>query len=219
MESGGMLIHGSSLAGQVSRSPTRRRFLLTSGMAASGGFLPLGSARAAEAASAATRAAAFIVGDNLSLAALLYARGAKQDTIDGLLAKCNAFAKDLGVTVKPFPPRGKTDTATMADVIHYLIKGEGWAIGTALVNRYDKGHGLLFEVAVKSNLLMLLHQPGDDSGIGNIVKSRCEELKLPPQLWMPLVQSIAAKKPFDEVREAVFKMHKDVTDYLVKLAG
>jgi hypothetical protein len=216
---GGMFVQGSSLAGQVLRPQTRRRFLMASAIAVSGGNLPLGSAKAAEAASAATRAAAFIVGDNLSLAALLYARGAKQETIDGLLAKCNVLAKDLGVTVKPFPPRGKTDTATMADVIHYLIQGDGWAIGTALVNHYDKGHGLLFEVAVKSNLLMLLYQPGNDSGIGNIVKSRCEELKLPPPLWMPLVQAIAAKKPFDEVREAVFKMHKDVTDYLVKLAG
>jgi hypothetical protein len=201
------------------RFPTRRWFVMASGLAAGAALAPAGSLRAAEGASAATRAASFIVGDNLSLAGLLYARGAKQETVDGLLAKCNTLAKDLGVPIKPFPPRGKTETATTADVIHYLIQGDGWAVGTALVKRYDKAHGLLFEVAVKSNLLMLLYQPGDDSGIGGIVKSRCEELKLPQPLWMPVIVAIAAKKPFDDIREAVLKMHKDITDYLVKLVG
>ena len=202
----------------VLRVPTRRSFLAGCGFAACVPLVVPGEASAAEAG-AVTRAASFIMGDNLSLAGLLYARGAKQETADALLAKCNSLAKELGVSVKPLPARGKTDVATTADVIHYLIKGEGWTIGTSLAKRYDKDHGLLFEVAVKSNLLLLLYQPGDDSGIGDVVRSRCEELKLPQPLWIPVVEGVKAKKPYDQVREAVLKMHKDITEHLIKLAG
>jgi hypothetical protein len=199
-------------------APTRRSFVMSASLAAGLGILPAVAARAA-VAGAVTRAAAFIIGDNLSLAALLYARGADKDMVDGLLAKCNGRAKDLAVELKPFPARSQTETQTTADVIHYLIAGDGWAIGTALVKRYGKDHGLLFEIAVKSNLLLLLYQPGDDSGIGAIIKSRCEEAKLPLPSWSPALAAIAAKKPYDDVREAVLKMHKDITAYLVGQAG
>ena len=104
----------------------------------------------------------------------------------------------------------------IASAIHYLIKGDGWSTGKQLVSKYDVTHGVLFEVALKSNLLILLYQPGDDSGLGVLIKSRCEQIKLPPHLWSDLVAKVGNKAAPDAVREAVFKMQKDVPRFLLE---
>ena len=135
--------------------------------------------------------------------------------MDRLLNDAKSIANSLGVTVRPFPPKDKDNAGTMAALIHYLIKGDGWATGVALLNKYDATHGTLFEVSVKSNLLLLLYAPGDDSGIGGIIKARCEAIGLPPQLWSNLVALIARKAPADQVKDEVFKMHKEVAAHFL----
>jgi len=174
------------------------------------------SARAETMTPNISKAGSWVLGDKLSLAALGYGRGVKAETVDRLLSDAKSLAESLGVAVKPFPPKASKESETLATMIHYLIKGDGWSTGTALINKYDKAHGVLFEVSVKSNLLLLLYAPGDDSGIGSIIKSRFEEIKLPPTLWSGVVALIDKKAPSSEVSDAVFKMHKDVTDYFIK---
>ena len=61
-----------------------------------------------------------------------------------------------------------------------------------------------------------MYQPGDDSGLANIIKSRSEALHLPPPLWAPVVAAMNDKKSQAEVKQAVFKMHEDVVAELMK---
>jgi hypothetical protein len=193
---------------------TRRRFI-ASGLLASA-VMPLGmTAGAAAPKPNVSRAGSWVLGDKLSLAAIGYGRGMKQDVVDRFLDQAKSIAGDLGVTVNPLPPKANASAETLATVIHYLIKGEGWSTGKQIVDKYDRTHGVLFEVAVKSNLLLLLYEPGNDSGLGALIKSRCEEIKLPPHLWMDLVTKMGNKVAADAVREAVFKMQKDVPRHLL----
>lgn len=160
------------------------------------------------------KAAAWRLGDQLSLAGLLYAQGGQDDKVEKLLSALKPMIDPMELTIKPFPPRVETSAATYADVIHYLIEGDGAELGREIAGKFGKEAGTLFEVAVKSNLLILLYQPGDDQGIGGVIQSRCSEIGLPENLWMGVVTAINNKAPENDVKEAVFKMHDDVAAYL-----
>jgi hypothetical protein len=160
-------------------------------------------------------------GDNLSLAALLYNQGAAAATVNQVLSKAKAIADILGMEIKPFPAKSGTAAAASADVIHYLIEGDGALIGPALTRKYDAEHGTLFEVAVKSNLLILLYAPGERTAqsIATVIKTRLESIRLPATLWTDVVTLVNNKRPQGEVKDAVFKMHKDIANYFIPGSG
>lgn len=66
-------------------------------------------------------------------------------------------------------------------------------MGAALAAKYGGDAASLFEVSMKSNLLILLYQPGQDRGIGEVIKIRCEEIELPKDLWRQVVDAIDSK--------------------------
>ena len=164
--------------------------------------------------SAVAKAAAWKIGDQLSLAGLLYAQGGEEQNVKELLDSIKPLTDAMKIEVKPFPPRGGTPVETYAAVIEYLIKGDGAEIGRKIAEQFGKNAGLLFEISVKSNLLILLYEPGDDQGIGGVIQSRCNEIGLPNNLWLDVVNAVNGKASKDEVKNAVFKMHDDVATYL-----
>ena len=144
-----------------------------------------------------TKGGAWLLGDNLSLAALLYNPGAPAETLNNVLSKAKALADILGVQIKPFPAKSAKTAEATADLIHYLIQGDGALIGAALARKYDDEHGTLFEVAVKSNLLILLYDPGDSLGqsIAGLIKTRLGSIGLPARLWTGVVTLVDNKRP------------------------
>ena len=194
----------------------RRRVLYL--LALAGFCLPFAGAatRAAEDKNT-TKGGAWLLGDNLSFAALLYNQGAAAETVDKFLSKAKTLADILGVQIKPFPAKSAKSAEATADLIHYLIQGDGALIGAALARKYDDEHGTLFEVAVKSNLLILLYAPGDSLGqsIADLIKTRLESIGLPARLWTGVVTLVDNKRPPDEVKDAVFQMHKDIANFFI----
>ena len=160
------------------------------------------------------KAAAWRIGDHLSLAGLLYAQGGEEENVKELISSITPLTDAMQIAIKPFPPRAPAAIETYADIIQYLIKGDGAEIGRQIANGFGKDAGLLFEIAVKSNLLILLYEPGDDQGIADVLQSRCSEAGLPNNLWFDLVSTVRSNAPKDEVKNAVFKMHDDVAAYL-----
>lgn len=203
--------------GMIANSIVRRTVLATGAASAFGLAQGPAAAQAPGKAQNAntTKAASWILGDKMSLAAIAYGRGLDQATVDKLLDDAKQIAQMLGVTVSPLPPKDANNSKTLATLIQYLIKGDGWATGTAILNKYDNAHATLFEVSVKSNLLLLLYAPGDDSGIGAIIKARCESIGLPRSLWSNLVNLIQRKATYDQVKDEVFKLHKDVASHFL----
>jgi len=164
--------------------------------------------------SAVAKAVAWRIGDQLSLAGLLYAQGGEDENVTQLLSTIKPLTEAMQIEIKPFPPRGATPVETYAEVIQYLIKGDGAEIGHQISEKFGKEAGTLFEVSVKSNLLILLYEPGDDQGIGSVIQSRCTEISLPNNLWIDVVNAVNKKASKDEVKDTVFKMHDDVAAFL-----
>lgn len=160
------------------------------------------------------KAAAWRLGDQLSLAGLLYAQGNQEDKVAELLSGIKPLAEAMQLEIKPFPPRSTDSSQTYADVIHYLIAGDGADLGSQIAQKFGSAAGTLFEVSVKSNLLILLYQPGEDQGIGGVIQARMSEIGLPENLWMGVVTAINNKASEGDVKDAVFKMHDDVATYL-----
>jgi hypothetical protein len=168
-----------------------------------------------------TKGGAWLLGDNLSLAALLYNQGAADDMVGRFMSKAKKIADIFGVEVKPFPAKASDSAQASADIVHYLIAGDGAQIGVALAQKFDQEHGILFEVAVKSNLLILLYGPGDSLGksIAQVIQSRLTSIQLPDKLWSGVVTLVNNGASQDDVKEAVFKMHKDIADFYIPGSG
>jgi hypothetical protein len=132
------------------------------------------------------------------------------------LGKAKTAAQALKVDIKPFPPKGKTGIETVSAVIQYLSKGNGWSTGEAIFKKYGRDQATLFEIAVKSNIGLVMYQPGDDHGIANVIKKRAEEIKLPPEPWTPVVAAMNDKRPQKDVQTVIAKMHEDVAAKLLK---
>jgi len=177
-------------------------------------MLLLGASAARAEESAVAKAAAWRIGDQLSLAGLLYAQGGEEENVKELLSSIRPLTEAMQIEIKPFPPRAAMPVETYAEVIQYLIKGDGAEIGRQISQKFGKEAGTLFEISVKSNLLILLYEPGEDQGIGGVIQSRCTEIGLPNNLWFDVVNAVNGKASKDEVKNAVFKMHDDVATYL-----
>jgi hypothetical protein len=160
------------------------------------------------------KAAAWRLGDQISIAGLLYAQGNHDDKVDEIMKAMKPLAEAMQLEIKPFPPRSADSSQTYADVIHYLIQGDGADLGREIGEKFGNSAGTLYEVAVKSNLLLLLYQPGEDQGIGGVIKSRMTEIGMPENLWIGVVNAINNKASEAEMKDAVFKMHDDVAAYL-----
>jgi hypothetical protein len=192
---------------------TRRSFALSLAAGLLFGSWAVSAQRAEPA-----KVAAWRLGDRLSLAALLYAQGGQDGSVEQFLSSIKPLAEAMEIAISPFPPRAATAVENYANAIHYLIEGGGAEIGRALSRKFGKDAGLLYEVAVKSNLLLLLYEPGDDQGIGGAIKSRMSEAGLPERLWMGVVDAIDNKAPEGELKDAVLKMHDEVASYLAARA-
>jgi hypothetical protein len=146
------------------------------------------------------KAAAWRLGDQLSLAALFYAQGNQDQKVDELLASIKPITEAMQLDLKPFPPRSSDSAQTYADVIHYLIQGDGADLGSDISTKFGNAAGTLFEVSVKSNLLILLYRPGEDQGIGGVIQARMSEIGMPENLWIGLVNAINSKAPETDAR-------------------
>ena len=78
----------------------------------------------------------------------------------------------------------------------------------------------LFEIALKSNFLILLYSPGNSTAnaVSSAISRAAPQAKLPAELWRPLVEMLGKQAPVDDVRAGVRKMHKDVDEYLANSA-
>ena len=191
----------------------RRRLLAPLTLAAVLLFLAATMIRAQE--SPVAKAAAWRIGDHMSLAGMLYAQGGEEeDNVKELIESVKPLTDAMQIRIKPFPPRGASQVETFAEVIQYLIKGDGAEIGRQIGKDFGKAAGMLYEVAVKSNLLILIYEPGNDQGFADVLQARCVEIGLPNNLWFDVVNTVRSSASKDEVKDAIFKMHDEVAAYL-----
>lgn len=170
-----------------------------------------------------TRRAAWLLGSRLALAALAHDRGVAQDKVPIWFADAQTAAKLLGTSFGELPePASVGDQKVPASrqVINYLLVN-GQRMGHDLAKQHGVEDASLFEVALKSNILLLLYTPSGTAGesIAAAIAQAAPRAKLPTELWKPLVDTLGKKAPQTDVRAAVRKMHTEVDQYLVSAAG
>ena len=168
-----------------------------------------------------SRRAAWLLGSRLSLAALANDRGIAAKSVPIWMEDARTAAKLLGTSVADLPePAGASDTTLASrQVIDYLV-ANGQRIGPELSKQYGAEQSALFEIALKSNILLLLYSPETSAGgsVAAAISQVAPKAKLPVELWQPLVEVLNKKATQSEVRAAIRKMHVDVDQYLSQLA-
>jgi hypothetical protein len=173
-------------------------------------------------AALSTRRAAWLLGSRFSLAALANDRGVAAKNVPVWFQEADVAAKYLGTTLTPLPEPASSGENSPASrqVINYLV-ASGQRIGRDLSKQHSLQESALFEVALKSNILLLLYTPEGSAGnsIAAAISQAAPQAKLPPELWQPLVTALTTRAPLSDVRAAVRKLHVDVDQYLGHEAG
>jgi hypothetical protein len=163
------------------------------------------------------RHAVWTLGSRLSLAALAHDRRMATNSIPTWLDEAHSACKVLGTIVPELPEPAAVGDSSLASrqVIDYLLE-QGQRIGRELAKRYGPEQAALFEVALKSNILLLLYSPGSDAtnSISAAISRAAPHAKLPDVLWSPLIDRMNKKASLEDVRAAVRQMHSDVDGYL-----
>jgi hypothetical protein len=172
---------------------------------------------APRAASTNTRHAAWLLGSRLSLAALAHDRGMAADRVPGWFEEAQSAAKLLGTTLPELPtPTAPGDKDPASRQVRDYLGVQYQRIVGDLSKRFGAEDAALFEVALKSNFLLLLYSPGSSTttSISGAISRAAPQARLPAQLWKPLVDLLGKQSSLADVQTAVRQMHNDVDRYL-----
>jgi hypothetical protein len=182
---------------------------------ASGG-MPLTRGASAESKPNEIRAASWLVGVNLSLTAMSYFRST--GSYEGILDRAKTYASYIDVDIKPLPPKPPNPTDGILSMLDYFNKGDGASIGTYLELKHGQEASTLYLTAVRTMQLPLFYDLDPPLGdkFAALIQGNMTKLKVPENLWKPVVDAVAKRAGFKDVRAAVIKMDDDVTQYLLK---
>jgi hypothetical protein len=161
----------------------------------------------------------WFVGAKLGLAAMAYFRNTADYT--QFLNDAQSRAKEIDIDVNDFPPRPDKSTDGLLALLEYINKGDGARIGYQIFQKYGAYHATLYDVSSKLFLIPLIYDLDPDEARTTLVEGMRKKLttiNIPDRLWTPVVDAVAAKKSFDDVRAATIQMNNDVLDYLVAVA-
>jgi hypothetical protein len=156
------------------------------------------------------------LGGELALAAVGSASGADQKAVANVFREAARKAEALGVSLRPLPAVTGDSADDGAAAVNYVLNDAWQPIGRQLSATYDDSHLALLEIALKSNLLLLLYSPNDGTGktIASVIERRAPDAGLPEATWRPVVEAVNAGAAFDIVKARVGEMHTSVAKYL-----
>jgi hypothetical protein len=168
-----------------------------------------------------SRAMAWFLGKNLSLAALGRASGAPQQAVDGVLEKARILANATGTPLPDLPAMQGSRAKDSAAALDYLLNAAGKGIQGHLEQRYDAQHAAVFEMAVKSNVLVMLYAPGDSLGTTTMaaISGAGQRSGLTELAWALATSQVWGKASHDDVKAAVIRMQEDIESQLKSEGG
>lgn len=168
-----------------------------------------------------THRAAWHLGSRLSLAALANDRRLSAKNVPIWFEDAKAAAKLLGTPITELPEPAAADDKSLISqqAFDYLVP-KAKPIGRDIAKQHGAEDAALFEIAVKSNILLLMYTPDAPAGnlVAEAISQAAPKAKLPDELWKPLVEALNKRAPQSDVRAAVQKMHVDVDRYLAERA-
>jgi hypothetical protein len=163
------------------------------------------------------RAGSWLVGGNLSLAAMSYFRGTGPH--ENTFGRAQNIASTyLGVDIKPLPTKPATSSDGLLAMLDYFNKGDGASIGNYIQLKHGDDASTLYVTAVRTLQLPLFYDLDPPLGdkFAQLIRGNMTKLKVPESMWKPVVDAVAKRTSFDNLRSAVIKMDDDVTQYLLK---
>ena len=164
-----------------------------------------------------SRQAAWSLGSTLSLAAIANDRAVAEDRVAGWFETSRQQAEALGTVVADLPPRPTADQVDPEGrrAMEYLL-AQGQVIGPHLAATFGDDHNALFEVALKSNLLLVRYQPQAPVAelLAAAISDASERADLPPEVVQPVLTLVEQGAPWMDVRNAVFDMHALVEQHV-----
>lgn len=152
----------------------------------------------------------------MSIAALANDRGIAADQVPKWFAEAEMMAGLLGVNLVPLPDRPTEAPATGAPNALKYLSAQLTAIRGDINHRHGPEVAALFDLALRSNLLLIYNAPGSAgvTQIANSIGTVAPRTGLPAEFWQPLLDLLANGAPEATVRLAVRKMHADVDTHL-----
>ncbi len=170
------------------------------------------------AATAGTPFQAWELGKNLAFAALVRGQHGPEATVKKALSNVALNARQLKVTVPP--PNQLTDDikADTTAAIGYLLVDAGKPIYQSLQDNQTERHAALFELAIKSTLLALIHQPGDSTSnsIIEAIARSIEKANLNPIICQPLIDRVNEQADLATVTAEVQQFQMKVAEAISK---
>jgi tetratricopeptide (TPR) repeat protein len=160
----------------------------------------------AQSYSDSTMAQAWILGSRLSLAGALRSQGGDAALIDRQFAAASNAAASFGMKLPALPVGTGDRVNDSAAILSYLINSTGNPIGANLAKSYDAEHAAIFEIALKSHMLLILYGPGESStnAIANVIRSRTVNIEFLSGMTAKLLQLIDQKATFEQIRDELF---------------
>ena len=167
-------------------------------------------AAAAQANTDSTMSQAWVLGSKLSLAAALHSQGGDGALVSRQFNAASGAAVPFGVKLPSLPARTGDRVKDSAAALSYLLNTTGSPIGNILAKSHGPEHAAIFEVALKSNMLLILYGPGESTAntIANVIRSRAGNAKFLNAMTARLLQRIDAKASFQEVKTELFDLHE-----------
>jgi hypothetical protein len=159
------------------------------------------------------------LGHKLGLAALGHAAGARKEVIERMFDECRILGTALNVEIPTLQDLRGDKIANDANALHFLLVEVGKPIATTLSDRFGSRFSSLFDLAIKSNIAILIYIPGQDADslgatvIGAIEKAG-KKSAVPEALWSPLVAKMRSSASHDEVKAEVRRMKERISQYL-----
>lgn len=155
------------------------------------------------------------LGKELGLAAVGYANGASQRTVDDAFKMAATIADvTLETKLEPLPARTGEFAEDGATALHYLLQGPGRTIGEKVNAEMGEAPGAAYELALKLSMLGILYTGDPEDQMADTMAEVFERLsaraKLPPEVLAPLITKLKARAPIPEVMDLAIKAHKDV---------
>lgn len=178
-----------------------------------------GQTQTDSAAESNTKATAWALGQQVSLASLGRSRGAT-DAADRIFKKAEASAQQLGLGELPKLPEATGDPAQDgAAALEYLLSTGGGQIVGSLTEKHNQQTADLFEMSAKANIAFMLYSTNTEDPMNRAMTGRLSELgessQLPQELWKPVVEKMASGAPQKEVQQMLQEMGSKVHEHLV----
>jgi len=161
------------------------------------------------------RVLCWALGGKLSLATLFYFRGQQYEKE---LKEAQDQARMLDIQIKPLPPRStKSDVHGDAEALRYFADGDGNRLGDDIRLTYGETNAILYVIATKIFLLSVVYdlEPAEADRIVPVIRNNMNRVKMPESMWRPVLDAVARRATYEDVRAAVFKMYRDVGNYLI----